>query len=117
MRKSRYTEEERANNKYWATRRSLYRRWWSYDPRRLDAVEAAKRAYKGTNKRQKWEYLCNICNKYWLRTQIEVDHITACGILKSKADEKVFRQRLAEGELQVLCKACHKLKTAAERRI
>src|SRR6478736_5542181 len=99
---------------FWGMIRSTLRqksRWWM--PIKI-VKEAARRAYKGTNKRQKWEYQCAKCKKWFAEKEIEVDHIVEAGSLRNGDDVKDFIERLfceKEG-LQVLCKdVCHREKT------
>lgn len=63
--------------------------------------------------RQKFEYQCAVCNKWYSNKNIEVDHITPCGSLKSYDDLPGFVERMFPSEegLQVICKACHSRKT------
>ena len=90
--------------------RQLSRKW----PPRADAMKAARRPYTGPDKRRKWEYQCAQCGQWFKGTEVQVDHITPCGTLKSFEDLQTFAERLfceADG-LQVLCKeSCHAVKT------
>ena len=63
--------------------------------------------------RSRWEYQCADCNDWFLRKEIDIDHIIPCGTLKSFDDLAVFCSRLfvEKDGLQVLCKPCHKSKT------
>lgn len=78
----------------------------------------AKRAYKGNNVRQKWEYQCNKCKKWYKGTEISVDHIIPAGALNSFEDIPQFVKVLFcdSTNLQVLCKTCHGKKTNKERK-
>ena len=85
-------------------------RWWKPI---AEAKKLARRAYKGINKRQKWEYQCNHCKNWFGDKEIDVDHILEAGSLKDYNDLPGFVERLfceVEG-FQVLCKECHKTKT------
>jgi 5-methylcytosine-specific restriction endonuclease McrA len=79
---------------------------------------AAIRAYKGTNKRQKFEYKCNQCGNWFPEKQINVDHIEPAGSLNCAADLPGFVERLfcEQDNLQVLCEACHDIKTKNEKK-
>jgi len=63
--------------------------------------------------RSKWEYQCADCGNWFLRKEIDIDHINPCGTLKSFEDLSEFAKRLfvEKDGLQVLCKPCHKHKT------
>lgn len=77
----------------------------------------SRRAYKGANKRQKFEYQCNNCKGWFPDKEVAVDHIIPAGALNSSNDLPGFVERLfveIEG-LQVLCSSCHDIKTQKER--
>jgi 5-methylcytosine-specific restriction endonuclease McrA len=74
-----------------------------------EVKRAARRAYKGPNNRQKWEYRCEICGLYFSGKEVEVDHIIPCGSLTCLEELPGFARRLfceVDG-LRVLCKECH----------
>jgi 5-methylcytosine-specific restriction endonuclease McrA len=94
---------------FWSFIRSALRqksRWWKPI---VKCKLAARRIYKGDNKRQKYEYQCAKCKNWFPDKEVEVDHIIPAGSLKSGDDLKEFVEKLfceAEG-LRVLCKKCH----------
>jgi len=102
---------------FWSFIRSGLRqksRWWKPI---TQCKLNAKRTYKGPNKRQKFEYQCNSCKKWFAEKNINVDHIDPAGSLNCANDLPGFVERLfveVEG-LQVLCSICHDKKTAKER--
>jgi 5-methylcytosine-specific restriction endonuclease McrA len=77
----------------------------------------ARRLYKGTNKRQKYEYQCNACKNWFIEKKINVDHIKPAGSLNSAQDLPGFVERLfcEVSGLQVLCEKCHDKKTKADK--
>jgi 5-methylcytosine-specific restriction endonuclease McrA len=94
---------------FWSMIRSALRqksRWWK--PIQL-CKQKARRNYKGSNKRQKYEYKCAICEGWFPDKNIEVDHINPAGSLKCGDDLKGFVERLfcEIDNLRVLCKPCH----------
>lgn len=103
---------------FWAMIRSALReksRWWK--PVSV-CRNNARRKYQGDNKRQRWEYQCNKCKKWFPHKNVNVDHITPVGTLKCKEDLPGFVDRLfveVEG-LQVLCNKDHDEKTKSERK-
>lgn len=102
---------------FWSFIRSALRqksRWWK--PITL-AKQKARRPYKGPNKRQKFEYLCALCNKYHPEKNINVDHMVPAGSLNCAHDLPGFVERLfcELDNLQVLCTTCHDKKTKAEK--
>jgi 5-methylcytosine-specific restriction endonuclease McrA len=78
---------------------------------------AARRAYKGPLKRQKFEYLCNVCNNWFPEKKINIDHIKPAGSLRCAQDLPGFVERLfCEIEnLQCICSTCHNVKTQNEK--
>jgi 5-methylcytosine-specific restriction endonuclease McrA len=110
--------ETMTESAFWGFIRSALRqksRWW------LPIAKCkllVKRPYTGINKRQKYEYLCNHCKKYFPEKKINVDHIVQAGSLTCAADLPGFVERLfceVQG-LQVLCTACHDIKTNLEKK-
>lgn len=94
--------------------RKASQRW---PPIAQHALENARRAYSGPNKRMKWEYQCAACEKWLPRKSVQVDHIVPCGTLRRFEDLGDFASRLfcEESGLTVLCISCHKKKTSEER--
>lgn len=82
-----------------------------------ECKKKARRAYKGDNKRVKWEYLCNHCKKYYLDKEVEINHIIPAGSLKSAEDLPGFVTRLfcEIDHLECICKTCHLKETAKQR--
>ncbi len=93
--------------------RECSKRW----PPRRDALLLARRKYVGPNPRQKYEYLCAACGRWFMEKEVQVDHIIPTGSLNILDELPVFVGRLlAEADgWQVLCRSCHKDKTARER--
>lgn len=104
---------------FWSFIRSGLRqksRWWKPITQcKLDA----KRAYKGPLKRQKFEYKCAHCEKWFAEKNINVDHTIPAGSLNCANDLPGFVERLfcETDNLQVLCSGCHNKKTADEKKI
>ena len=103
---------------FWSFIRSGLRqksRWWKPI---TECKLQAKRAYKGPNKRQKFEYQCATCKGWFPEKQINVDHIVPAGSLNCAADLPGFVERLfcEIDNLQVLCESCHDKKTKLEKK-
>ena len=102
---------------FWSFIRSALRqksRWWK--PITECKLEA-RRAYLGPLKRQKYEYQCNTCKKWFPEKKINVDHIIGAGSLNCADDLPGFVERLfcEQDNLQVLCETCHDIKTKLEK--
>jgi hypothetical protein len=96
--------------KYWSLIRSALRQAFRYWPPML----AAKKANR--TKDRVYQYHCEACLGIFKEKEIQIDHIEPLGSLKCEADLLPFIRRLsAETGYQILCKACHKTKTAAEK--
>ena len=103
-------------SRYWSFIRSALRQAYSRYPAKFQAKKAAERTVTG--KRHKYEYKCAECSKWFQGKEVQVDHIEPAGSLKSYNDLAGFAERLfceADG-MQVLCKSCHGVKTAEERK-
>ncbi len=102
---------------FWSFIRSALRqksRWWKPITQcKMDA----RRPYKGANKRQKFEYLCAHCSKWFPEKKINIDHIIPAGSLNCPEDLPGFVDRLfcEVDNLQCLCESCHDLKTKTEK--
>ena len=86
--------------------RSAFQRWGP----KHEAKKLAKRGYN--------QYECAHCGEIYGNKDTEVDHIEPAGSLKAYEDLPSFVERMfceVEG-FQVLCKACHQVKTNAERK-
>lgn len=98
---------------FWSFIRSALRqksRWW----KPIQQVkQEARRAYKGDNKRQKFEYQCSICDEWFPDKEVEVDHIIPAGSLTCGSDLEGFVDRLfcEKDGLRVVCKCCHRKET------
>jgi hypothetical protein len=102
---------------FWSMIRSALRqksRWWKPVSK---CKELAKRAYKGKNKRQKWEYQCNKCKGWFKSDEVNVDHIEPAGSLNCAEDLPAFVETLfcEQNNLQCLCLNCHNIKTQKEK--
>lgn len=103
---------------FWSFIRSALRnksRWWKPI---TTCKQKSKRAYKGPNRRQKFEYQCNECKEWFAEKNIQVDHKIPAGSLNCAQDLPGFVERLfveVDG-LQVLCFQCHNIKTQKEKK-
>lgn len=97
-------------------RSALRRRTMYWIPVR-EAKLRARREYAGSNKRQKWEYQCDICKDWVMDKDLHIDHIKPVGQLKSLDDFPEFIDNLfcEVDNLRCLCKPCHKQLTKEQR--
>lgn len=102
---------------FWAFLRAGLRAKWMRWPPKWQALHAASRPYKGSDKRKKTEYKCAHCGKWFSQKDVSVDHIIPTGSLRKWDDLVPFVQRLfcSIDNLQVLCKSCHDKKTYEEK--
>lgn len=94
--------------------RSKSLRW----PPRAEALKLARRAYKGPNKLQKWEFKCALCGEWFKAKEVIVDHHpVAAGSILSVEDIGPFANNLycEVDNLRVLDKVCHDIWTVAEK--
>lgn len=94
--------------------RSKSLRW----PPRNEALQRARRSYKGESKLQKWEYQCAICLGWFKAKEVVVDHFPkAAGSILSVEDIGPFANNLfcEVDNLRVLCKEDHDAHTLAEK--
>lgn len=94
--------------------RSKSLRW----PPRAEALKLARRAYKGSNKLQKWEFQCAMCSEWFKGKDVVVDHYpVAAGSILRWEDIGAFANNLycETDNLRVLDKACHDAHTHAEK--
>lgn len=95
--------------RFWGFVRSALRKSWTRWPPRFEVLKQASRPYKGPDKRRKLEYQCEVCKKWFMNKEVQVDHIEPCGTLRTYEDLPAFVKRLfvGVGKLRVLCKSCH----------
>ncbi len=94
--------------------RSALRRLSRFWKPALAALDKVQRPYVGPNKRQKYEYKCAVCKKWFIRKNVEINHVVPCGTLKSYADVPGFLERLFCEDVKgynIMCKECHKAET------
>lgn len=103
---------------FWSFIRSALRRKSMYWKPITQCKNNARRPYTGANKRQKWEYQCAKCKKWFDGKKTVVDHITPAGTLTCAEDLPKFVEGLfCEAEnLQCLCKGCHDKKTIEDNK-
>lgn len=106
-------------SQFWSFIRSGLRqksRWWKPI---TQCKMKARRPYKGPNKRQKFEYQCNMCEGWFPEKKINVDHVRPAGSLNCAADLPAFVETLfcETSNLQVLCTECHDVKTKFEKNV
>jgi len=98
---------------FWSFIRSALRQTSKRWPPRKQCELSSRQAYVGPNKRQKWEYECSLCNRWFKRTEMQVDHIVPCGSIKGFDDIGPFCERLfceADG-FRMLCGDCDSVDT------
>ncbi len=100
-------------NKIRAALRDVYR----YSPMRKEAIKSVILALPDI----KDGFVCPVCKKGWPIQMADVDHEPPLGALTQFVGHQSdcigpWAARLFNGQVQVLCKLCHKRKTALQRR-
>ena len=108
--------ETMTESMFWSMIRSVLRNKSMHWKPVAECKKRAKKTYRGPNKRQRYEYQCAICEKWFPEKETIVDHIIPAGSLRSSSDLPGFVERLfVEVEsLQCLCKKCHAEKILKE---
>lgn len=117
---------EWTTSRFWSfIRGALRAKFRSWPPKYVAKASAMQAVQEGVYKtgRHAGEakyvnyFKCSVCSENFRDKDIEVDHKIPAGSLKCKEDLPGFVERMfcpAE-HLQVICKPCHKMKTAEER--
>lgn len=92
--------------------RSAIRLIWSRSKERRDRLKKALES--GTLDCP--SFTCLLCHKGWPIQMAEVDHEPPIGTLESWKDTAKFIEKMFFGPQRAICKLCHKVKTAAQRR-
>jgi hypothetical protein len=102
--------------RYFQFIRSALRQAFQRYPVKQMVLNERRKAVKG--RRHKFEYQCAECEEWSDRKGVEVDHIKPCGSLNDYKDLPGFVRRLycEPKDMQILCKECHAVKTANERK-
>jgi 5-methylcytosine-specific restriction endonuclease McrA len=103
-------------SRYFQFIRTALRGAFSRYPVKYQVLQEAKRIVTG--QRHKYEHQCASCKNWFKAKEVQVDHIKPAGSLKCYDDLPSFVSNLfcEADNLQVLCKPCHKAKTAEERK-
>lgn len=111
-----YAGDKWTKSRYFQFIRSALRAAFNRYPVKFAAKKAAERTVTG--QRHRYEYKCAECTQWFKGNEVQVDHIKPAGSLKEYTDIPQFVENLfcEVDNLQLLCKECHKAKTAAERR-
>lgn len=105
-------------SRYFQFIRSALRAAWNKYPVKGQVLRAARRSTTvSKTKKHRFEYRCAVCDKNYIGSQVQVDHINPCGSLKTYEDLPRFVATLfcEADNLQVICTTCHSDKTQAER--
>jgi 5-methylcytosine-specific restriction endonuclease McrA len=103
-------------SRYFQFIRTALRGAFSRYPVKYQVLKDSQR--RVTGQRHKVEHQCAECQEWFKAKEVQVDHIKPAGSLKCYDDLPSFVSNLfcESDNLQVLCKQCHKAKTAEERK-
>lgn len=95
--------------------RSALRLIWSRSSERRDILKRA--TYEaGIHDPYTKAFKCPICLREWPIQMAEVDHEPPIGTLESWKDTANFIDKMFFGPQRAICKLCHKVKTAQQRK-
>lgn len=97
--------------------RSCLRRLSMFWKPSLAAIKLAQVSAPGPHGR-KWLFRCASCAGLFMRKEVQIDHVTPVGSLKSLEDLPGFVERLLPEDpaaFQILCKSCHNKRTKEQR--
>ena len=102
---------------FWAHILSALRKATRFWKPAVDKLNEGKRPNMSSNKRLKYEYHCECCNKWFPQKEIELDHIIPCGGINGpdKVAGWIERAFVEIEGFQRLCNTCHNKKTLLER--
>lgn len=107
---------------WWGYLRGCLRKAWSRNPIKLNLLKKKRRQIDNPNPKGKkptvWGFDCEMCEKTYIMSEGEVDHIVGAGSLKSVNDIQGFVERLlfvTEKDLRLVCKPCHRAITYGEK--
>mgnify|MGYP006348158135 FL=1 len=96
--------------------RSALRKAWMKWPPKFEALKRARRDSQSDNRKLKYEYQCAHCQQWHRGDGVSVDHIVPWGDPWSMSFIDACRALLVSvEELQVLCEACHLIKSTLEK--
>lgn len=107
--------------------RSAVRKAWQFAPTKLSLLNKSALHVSDVPKElhppkltgnSKWLYKCNICEKYYIQSRVQVDHIIGEHSLKSYEDMVGFTKAILDvswDDLRILCIECHSIATYSER--
>lgn len=107
--------------------RSAVRKAWRFAPTKVSLLIKSAVYVEDVPKKlrppkltgnSKWLYKCEICEKYYIQSKVQVDHIVGEHSLKSYEDMVGFTRAILDvswDDLRILCIECHSIATYSER--
>lgn len=98
--------------------RSAIRQVWMRAPNKLAFLLERQEPDYDPKTRRRWKYKCEMCEDYFGKSEVEVDHIEGEHQLVTPDDFPEYYTNILNAPhraMQLLCIPCHEVKTYAER--
>ena len=108
----------KSKSQYISWIRGGLRKLWSRHPSKTELRKATRKKLDNGKGRAVYHNQCAMCKEWKKTADTEVDHLKCNPPFRDLKDIQAYVQNLlgvGVGDLQILCKPCHKIKTYSER--
>ena len=98
--------------------RSAIRKEWMKDKTKLAILNSRLEPDYDPDTRRLWKIQCDCCKNWFKKDEVEVDHYHGEHSFTQITQVDQFADSILDvsfGDLQIMCKPCHSIKTHAER--